>query len=145
MEEILIEKAQAHHAPRIADLLGQLGHPSEPGEVRKKISALADSRADCIWLAQSQGKVVGLLAFHLTPLLHAPGNLGRITALVVDEEFRGKGIGKLLVETAEKWGWDQECSRIEVTSGDWRSRAHHFYQELGYAMESKRFIKRKTG
>jgi GNAT superfamily N-acetyltransferase len=144
MEEISIKKAEVHHAPQIAELLGQLGYPAEPGEVRKKISALSNSRSDYIWLAQSQEKMVGLLAFHLTPLLHAPGNLGRITALVVDEEFRGKGIGRRLVETAEKWAWDRECTRIELTSGDQRSRAHHFYLDLGYAVESKRFIKRKT-
>ena len=144
MEEISIKKAEVHHASQIAELLGQLGHPTEPETIREKIFALSTSKADYIWIAQSRARVVGLLAFHLSPLLHAPGNLGRITALVVDEEFRGKGIGRLLVETAEKWGWDRECSRIEVTSGDWRSRAHHFYQDLGYAIESKRFIKRKT-
>lgn len=145
MEEISINKAQVRHAPQIAQLLGQLGYSSEPGEVGKKISALARSPADRIWLARLKGKVVGLLAFHLTPLLHAPGKLGRITALVVDEKFRGRGIGARLVETAERWGWDRGCTRIEVTSGDWRSRAHRFYLGLGYATESKRFIKRKKG
>jgi GNAT superfamily N-acetyltransferase len=144
MQEISIKKAEVHHAPQMAELLGQLGYPTEPGEVRKKISALSPSKADFIWIAQTQGKVVGLLAFHLTPLLHAPGSLGRITALVVDENFRGKGIGRLLVETAEKWARDRECTRIELTSGEQRSRAHRFYQDLGYALESKRFIKRKT-
>ncbi len=143
MKGISISKAEPLHAPRMAELLGQLGYPTEPGEVRKRISILFKSRADCLWVAQSGEKVVGLLAFHLTPLFHAPGNLGRITTLVVDENFRGKGIGRLLVETAEKWGWDRDCTRIEVTSGDWRSQAHRFYLDLGYAMESKRFIKRK--
>ena len=144
MQKISIGKAEVHQAPQVAELLGQLGYPSEPEAIRQKISALSTSKADYIWIAQSRGKVVGLLAFHVTPLLHAPGNLGRITALVVDENFRGKGIGKLLVETAEKWAWDRDCTRIELTSGDQRSRAHQFYQDLGYAMESKRFIKRKT-
>lgn len=144
MQKISIVKAEVHQASEVAELLGQLGYPSEPGAIGEKISTLSTSKADYIWVAQSRGKVVGLLAFHVTPLLQAPGNLGRITALVVDEDFRSKGIGKLLVETAEKWAWDRECTRIELTSGDQRSRAHQFYQNLGYAMESKRFIKRKT-
>ena len=145
MQKISIGKAEVHQASEVAELLGQLGYPSEPEAIGEKISALSTSKTDYIWVAQSRGKVVGLLAFHVAPLLHAPGNLGRITALVVDENFRDKGIGKLLVETAEKWAWDRECTRIELTSGDQRSRAHQFYQNLGYAMESKRFIKRKTG
>jgi GNAT superfamily N-acetyltransferase len=144
MGKIAIQKAEAHHAPQIARLLGQLGYPNRPGEVREKISALSASEADRIWIAQFGGKPVGLLAFHLTPLLHAPGNLGRITALVVDEQFRGKGVGRRLVETAERWGWKRNCTRIELTSGVERTQAHQFYQDLGYAVESKRFIKRKA-
>jgi GNAT superfamily N-acetyltransferase len=144
MGKIAIQKAEAHHAPQIARLLGQLGYPNRPGEVREKISALSASEADRIWIAQFGGKPVGLLAFHLTPLLHAPGNLGRITALVVDGQFRGKGVGRRLVETAERWGWKRNCTRIELTSGVERTQAHQFYQDLGYAVESKRFIKRKA-
>jgi GNAT superfamily N-acetyltransferase len=144
MGKIAILKAEAHHAAQIARLLGQLGYPNRPGEVRKKISALSASEADCIWMAQFEGKPVGLLAFHLTPLLHAPGNLGRITALVVDKQFRGKGVGRRLVETAERWAWKRDCTRIELTSGEQRTQAHQFYQDLGYAVESKRFIKRKA-
>jgi len=144
MEEITIEKAEVHHAPRIAELLAQLGYPSEPGAVARRISALSASEADCLWVARFRGKAVGFLAFHIIPVFPGPENLGRITALVVDEESREKGIGRLLAATAERWAWDRECARVEVTSGDWRSRAHHFYQDLGYAMESKRFVKRKT-
>jgi GNAT superfamily N-acetyltransferase len=144
MQKISIERAEVYHAPEVSELLGQLGYPSQPEAIREKISILSASKADYIWIAQSQGKVVGLLALHLTPLLHAGGNLGRITALVVDENSRGQGIGRLLVETAEKWAWEKDCTRIELTSGDQRSRAHKFYQGLGYAVESKRFIKRKT-
>ena len=144
MQEISIEKAGACHAPEIAGLLGQLGYPSEPGLISEKISALSTSKADYVWIARSGGKVVGLLAFHLTPLLHAPGYLGRITTLVVDENFRGNGVGRRLVETAEEWAWGRDCTRIELTSGDQRSRAHQFYQALGYGVESKRFIKRKA-
>jgi GNAT superfamily N-acetyltransferase len=144
MEAAAIRSAKVEDSPQIAALLGQLGYPSESEIVGKKISLLSSGGADRIWVAEFKGKVVGLLGFHLTPLLHVSGSLGRITALVVDEKFRGKAIGRQLVEAAERWAWERDCTRIEVTSADQRARAHQFYQELGYALEAKRFTKRKT-
>ena len=144
MEAAAIRSAKVEDSPQIAALLAQLGYPSESEVLREKISLLSSGGADRIWVAEFQGKVVGLLAFHLTPLLHVSGSLGRITAVVVDERFRGKGIGKQLVETAERWAWERDCTRIEVTSGEQRTQAHQFYQDLGYALEAKRFTKRKT-
>jgi GNAT superfamily N-acetyltransferase len=144
MEAAAIRSAKVEDALQIARLLEQLGYPSESEIVRKKISLLSSGSADRIWVAEFQGKVVGLLAFHLTPLLHVSGSLGRMTALVVEENFRGKGIGRQLVETAERWAWERDCTRIEVTSGDQRVQAHQFYQDLGYTLEAKRFTKRKT-
>jgi len=144
METAAIRSAKAEDSPQIAALLGQLGYPSESEMVRKRICLLSSGGADRIWIAEFQGKVVGLLAFHLTPLLHVSGSLGRITAVVVDERFRGKGTGRQLIETAERWAWERDCTRIEVTSGEQRTQAHQFYQDLGYALEAKRFTKRKT-
>ena len=144
MEAAVIRGAKVEDTPQIATLLEQLGYPSESEVVREKICLLSSGCADKIWVAEFQAKVVGLLVFHLTPLLHVSGSLGRITALVVDEKSRRKGIGRQLVETAERWAWESDCTRIEVTSGDQRAQAHQFYQELGYALEAKRFTKRKT-
>ncbi len=143
MEATAIRSAKVEDTLQIAILLGQLGYPNETDAVRKRISLLSSGGADRIWVAEVQGKVVGLLGFHLTPLLHVSGSLGRITALVVEEKFRGKGIGRQLVETAERWAWERDCTRIEVTSGEQRTQAHQFYRDLGYAVESQRFIKRK--
>ena len=143
MEAAAIRSARVEDTLQIAMLLGQLGYPNETEAVRERISLLSSGGGDRIWVAEFQGKVVGLLGFHLLPLLHVSGSLGRITALVVEEKFRGKGIGRQLVETAERWAWKRDCTRIEVTSGEQRTQAHQFYQDLGYAVESKRFIKRK--
>ena len=144
MEAAAIRSAKVEDTLQIATLLEQLGYPSKTEVVKERICLLSSGGADRIWVAEFQGKVVGLLAFHLTPLLHVSGSLGRITAVVVDERFRGKGIGRQLVETAERWAWERDCTRIEVTSGDQRAQAHQFYQDLGYALEAKRFTKRKT-
>ena len=57
----------------------------------------------------------------------------------VDEDMRGQGIGRCLVEAslelARAWG----CDRLELTSRLERSGAHSFYEAVGFSHTSKRF------
>lgn len=70
--------------------------------------------------------------------LRAPSSFrARVEDVVVDEKFRGKGIGKKLmlhlIRAAKKAG----VSTIDLTSGPSRKEANHLYRSLG-------FEKRKT-
>ncbi len=73
------------------------------------------------------------------------GNLCRVTALVVAREFHGEGFGRELMAKAEQYARANRCIKIEITSGEHRTRAHDFYRELGYEEVSKRFLKSLCG
>lgn len=65
-----------------------------------------------------------------------------ITYLAVHHDFRGKGIGRLLVEKIEKMCIDMKCSAIELTSANFRVGTHCFYKALGYTVKkTTHFIK----
>ena len=112
-------------------------------------AALRHSPADRVWVAEAPSGVLGdagealagLLSFHAIPLLHTPGNLGRITSLVVHPQLRGRGIGRRLVGVAEGFARESQCERLELTSGEHRHDAHRFYLALGFALRSARFVK----
>lgn len=53
-------------------------------------------------------------------------------ALIVSPAYRGQGIGRQLVEAAEKAARDLGCITMEVTSARSRTESHPFYQNLGY-------------
>ncbi|WP_235195286.1 GNAT family N-acetyltransferase [Pseudomonas brassicacearum] len=92
-------------------------------------------------LAQDGENIVGVISLHVLELFHQPGRLGRITSLVVDDNFRGQGVGAKLVAAADAFFTSQLCIRAEVTSSDHRIEAHTFYQRLGYAADERRFVK----
>ena len=87
------------------------------------------------------GEIAGVLTWHVTPVLHRPRFVGRITMLAVAERLRGQRIGSALVAGAEKRLAAKGCGLIEVTSNVKRLRAHAFYERLGYGRASYRFAK----
>jgi GNAT superfamily N-acetyltransferase len=95
-------------------------------------------------VATRRGNVVGLLTLHITPVLHRPTSIGRLTALVVAEHERGKGIGRALLDAAEQFFAERGCKLVEVTSNLRLVDTHSFYKRLGYKATSLRFKKSLT-
>jgi GNAT superfamily N-acetyltransferase len=101
----------------------------------------ADPRAGVL-VAEDVGMLVGAATYFFLPVAHDDRPWCRITTLVVDEARRGHGIGRLLVEAAERAARDASCSRIEATSALHRDGAHRLYTDLGYGRTSTHFLKR---
>ena len=97
---------------------------------------------DAVLVVSDAGTIVGVISLHVFELFHQLGRIGRITSLVVSEGARGKGVGTLLVSAADTFFCGLNCVRAEVTSGDHRTLAHQFYQDQGFALDERRFIKR---
>jgi GNAT superfamily N-acetyltransferase len=81
------------------------------------------------------------VTLHIMPVLHRPGPIGRLTAVIVDESVRRMGVGLALVAAAERVLEASGCALIEITSNKKRTDAHAFYERLGYTATSFRFAK----
>jgi GNAT superfamily N-acetyltransferase len=129
-------------APAIAALLTQLGYPTTPDEARDRLAALAARGGfDRVIVAEAEGRVVAVMTLHLTPELHRARPLGRVTALVVDESVRGRGVGAQMMAEAERIFRAEGAGLLELTSNMRRVDAHRFYERLGYQRTSFRFAK----
>jgi len=67
-------------------------------------------------------------------------------ALVVDEQIRSRGVGRLLMDAAESWARVRGMTMAVLRSKVMRDRAHGFYERLGYrhTKSQKFFIKEFT-
>jgi GNAT superfamily N-acetyltransferase len=137
---VRIRRASASDAPSVAPLLVELGCDVDTASVERRLRQLEASDRDRVYLAEEKGRPVGLLAIHLAPLLHRDF-LGRVTALVVTESYRGLGVGTALLRRAERWAVAEGCLQIEINSGDHHEPAHGFYRSRGYRDDDRRFVK----
>jgi len=142
---VILRQARPEDAGELSVLLSELGYPSAAEAIARRISACADVPGLSIVVALRDERLVGVVAVHCVPTLISDAALGRITALVVSAEVRGRGVGRLLVKEAEAFAHQRGCERMELTSGDHRPGAHAFYERLGYAVEARRFIKHGLG
>ena len=142
---IEVRPAAPDDADGITASLAALGYGTPVSFVRENVAALARSADDAILVAEDPIEgVVGVVTLHVLPLFHQPGNLARVTALAVRAGHQGKGVGRALMEAAERWAWERGAVRIEITSGDHRREAHAFYKKAGYETDERRFIKRRS-
>jgi GNAT superfamily N-acetyltransferase len=140
-----IRPARSADAGAINVLLDQLGY-SQDGHATTaaRIQAWVDDQASAVFVADANGDLLGVIAVHIYPFFVRDGTSGRIAALVVADQARGRGVGSRLVEVAESFAASHGCLRMEVTSGDRRPGAHRFYQRRGYANQagtSSRFLR----
>ena len=130
----------ADDVPALVELIRLIGADVEEAGVRDRLATITVSTIPPI-VATIGGSVVGLAGLHVMPTLHRERPVGRINALVVAEQLRGRGIGKMLVVAAEDKLRCLGCEILEITSNDRLQAAHAFYRHMGYDRTSARFAK----
>lgn len=85
------------------------------------------------WLARDPAgdPAVACGAVSVTPS-RMPGRPASVHWLMVDPDRRGRGIGSLLLATAERYAWEQGCREVRLeTHCNWRA-AVRFFTRHGY-------------
>ena len=137
-----LRDAKPADSARLAQMIrDDLGHDISEKQVRKNLSALKKAGETPIVVILDK-TVVGLIGIHRMVTVHRPAPVGRIPILVVAKEAQGHGLGRMLVDAAERWCREKGCQIIEVTSNDRRAQAHAFYRHMGYERTSIRFFKK---
>ena len=127
---VRVRDAGLHDAAAVADLLTQLGYPSGSEQVVARMTILEASGQGML-VAETRGAVVGVVHVNRWATLLADG-MAEVVALVVDDKWRGQGIGRALLQAAEDWAGQRGCSTLQVRTNLVRQRAHEFYLRSGF-------------
>ena len=110
-------------------LLPQLSKSSKPLNLNQ-LKQLTGSECTRLFLARDAEAILGMLSLVVFSI--PTGNKAWVEDVVVDEDARGKGVGKLLMnyamETAETLG----AKSVDLTSRPSREAANKLYQAIGF-------------
>lgn len=123
--------------------LNGLGYDYPLESTRRRLKLILAKAGNRIFVAQLTGRVVGYI--HTADYeCSYTDSLMNIMALAVDDNERGHGIGRSLLNAAEEWARENGAAGVRLNSGMDRENAHHFYEACGYKnrKNQKNFIKR---
>ena len=137
----MIREARSDDAQRLTLLLEQLGYPTSTEAVARRLERLATSKVDHVLVAELAGKLVGLATVHVSLSIEHDKPAAKLSAIVVDETHRRRGVGEALVAAVEAEARARDCCLIFLTTAERRKEAHAFYRSIGFEETGRRFAR----
>lgn len=95
-----------------------------------------------LWVAcDAQGEVIGsyaLLVMHNLAHMGTPAAV--VEDVVVHPQHRSQGIGRQMMEHARTLAREAGCYKLALSSNHQRTRAHAFYESLGFERHGISFV-----
>lgn len=125
---VSIREANHLDSESINSLSKHLGYAALPIEQASgNLASLLHSAVDYVYVAEVNGKVVGWIHSFFSRRLASP-SFYEIVGLVVEPEYRGRGIGKQLVVHVT----DKYRGKWRVRCNEKRLETHKFYEAINF-------------
>jgi ribosomal protein S18 acetylase RimI-like enzyme len=143
-----IREATDEDLPQVLTLYAQLGMDDgnvldlvEAQEIYAQFARYPDYRLFVVCDSHGSQEILGvyaLLVMHNLAHRGAPSAI--VEDVVVAAEYRGKGIGRRMMEHAAAQARAAGCYKLVLSSNRHRERAHAFYESLGFERHGYSFV-----
>jgi ribosomal protein S18 acetylase RimI-like enzyme len=139
--DLTIRVAEMSDAAALARLMCELGYETTKSEMQIRLERIAADKDYQTFVAVRDGEVCGMIGTITCPSYEHNDPGGRILALATLRTMRRRGIGRVLIATAEKDFSQRGITRVALNTRLARKDAHKFYESLGYERNGFRFTK----
>jgi ribosomal protein S18 acetylase RimI-like enzyme len=135
--KIKARDATTRDAARINGLARELAEtvgdkPPTEEAVRARLEELLDEPRARVLVAENEAGIVGGVSFWIKPDLAHGDTVVEVPMLVVAEDHRRAGVGKLLMEEVRNVASDNGATQIELVATRANVTAREFYRSLGF-------------
>lgn len=134
-----IRKAVLSDYREIAGLIEQLGYSGDVEKAKTILTGVLSQQDYGVFVGTTDEKVIGWIQLHLVISLEI-GTYAEIMGLVVNDHYRGQGVGRLLVKEATDWARSLGCCRLRVRCNVIRTESHKFYESLGFKLKKEQKV-----
>lgn len=124
-----LRRASAKSLAEINALLPQLSKTPKPLSLKLLDSIVRDKNIRLV-VAKEGTQIVGMATLIL--MIAPNGKRAKVEDVVVDEKYRGKGIGEKISKKLVAIAKSKKVRRIELTTGQRRIAAHRLYEKIGF-------------
>ena len=117
-------------ALELAETVGDT--PPTEEAMRARLEELLDEPRARVLVAENEAGIVGGASFWIKPDLAHGDTVVEVPMLVVAEDHRRAGVGKLLMEEVRDVASDNDASQIELVATRANVTAREFYRSLGF-------------
>lgn len=139
--EPILKLCEAGDLKAVSDLLNELKEAAstdldfhEEG-LKTVFQAMDDSNVYLNVVAEVDGKIAGFISVVFYKTLFHMGGTALINELIVSRNYRGKGIGRLLIERAKEEAITRGMDELEVGTEKTNEGAQAFYKKCGFDEE----------
>jgi GNAT superfamily N-acetyltransferase len=131
-----VRSAEPRDFDAVTALLELLGRKEVTDETRDRCrevyaAQISDPTADHLVAENDDGEVVGFCSLHFRNRLNHPTPQAWVPDLIVADALRRTGIGRALLEHAERRAIERGCWGLTLESAHHRREAHRFYADFG--------------
>jgi ribosomal protein S18 acetylase RimI-like enzyme len=115
--------------------------PAGPALNREYFESMVADQ-DAAWLlAEHDGEIIGFVKVQVLqapdrPIL-LPRRYAQVDNLAVRADYRRSGVGRALMERAERWAAERGLREVELNVWEFNQGAIAFYEQLGYVAERR--------
>ncbi|HWQ71778.1 MAG TPA: GNAT family N-acetyltransferase [Desulfitobacteriaceae bacterium] len=99
---------------------------------------VAENTNRCVKVAEIKQQIVGMCTAQILVSTAEGGKVALIEDLVVEDAYRGHGLGKKLLSAIEDWAREQGAKRLQLLADRDNTPALNFYQKSNW--QSTRLI-----
>jgi ribosomal protein S18 acetylase RimI-like enzyme len=137
MSGIKVREATTEDAADIQKLVWELAEtvgdaPPVEEAVKKRLGELLETSSSRVLVVDNGRGVVGAVSFWIKPDLAHGDTVVEVPMLVVAEDHRRNGVGRLLMEEVRSIASEHGASLIELVATTTNVAAREFYHSLGF-------------
>lgn len=137
---MLIRPLDIDDFEQLGGLMQQL-NPDDPAFDDSNFFVFEQILADphfIVLVAEQNETLIASLYLNIIPNLTRGGRpYALVENVIVDKDYRRKGIGEALMEKAIELAWEVDCYKLMLMTGRKGQEVHAFYKKLGFNAESK--------
>jgi N-acetylglutamate synthase-like GNAT family acetyltransferase len=141
LNNLSIRKASWRDLNNLKEFVEVLGYSSETEDFSSKMKSILFLPNYQVYIAEVIDEMAGVMILEKSISFSIADNFVKIIALIVKNEYKNKGIGKVLLQESAKWQSQQKASSVVICLNPERKETSNYFEKQGFKMRYAGFVR----